>query len=670
MDEKTAQRIEYVRTWLRGVTGLDEHKEHTVGWLILQAAENPTYLGRAGRKVWFALHEPLLDGSAPVPLRNLPAPLNRLYEDQPERMRMYPVFRDFFGIEETIAQFGNFFERADGGHEEERQALWLQGPAGSGKTTFVRTVCERLEDDFTFWALNGCQYHEHPLHVVPKRQRSALFKAFYPFEGSPCSDCWKRLQKELSYANRWWEMPVQELKYSEGAACGIAFVDHRVVDQTDESLPEEWIQILQKEANGGLLVVQCTKEMQPAAFLELIGEVVQSRRMNVKESAARVSLDMAVIFMANVSIREYKSGDTALQSRVRECMLPLVVSPRAEKRVVEKLGRYLTHTYHFMPHVEDALNIVVCASRLRSTGLPEASALLERLRMYDGVSVAVANTALPLSGGTHKQMRAELKYPSDGIQLSVSIRSALKIRSSAGELCENGCVTINDVLLAVKKQLGEENLSGDADTFPKRFLDGSSVGVEVGDKKITISQLEVLVYQKAVQKDLVRAWLGQDMFDKDTEKVKEQYLDHANAYGNIKYNGGFVDDKREIPIDESFLRKVEEHAGVAKEKEEAFRQEVCQFFSKKQRAREVVDLSDIPLLERAIWKYIADTPLAEIRVAFELASGTRDPAKEKKKIEVMEKNLAGMEYQPCCTRKLLGNYRTSGYIRRMNLKPY
>ncbi|TSC78451.1 MAG: PrkA serine kinase [Parcubacteria group bacterium Gr01-1014_29] len=669
MNEKKVQRIKHVRTWLRDVTGLDEHKEHTVGWLILQAALDPTYLGRAGRKVWLALHEPLPDGSVPVPLRNLPAPLNRLYEDQPERMRMYPVFRDFFGIEETIAYFGNFFERADGGHEEERQALWLRGPAGSGKTTFVRTLCERLED-FTFWTIDGCAYHEHPLYMVPKRQRSLLFEAFYPFEGNPCPDCWQRLQKELPHNNRWWEMPVQDLRYSEGAACGIAFVDHRVVDQTDESLPEEWIQILQKEANGGLLVIQCTKEMQPAAFLELIGEVVQSRRMNVKESAARVSLDMAVIFMANTSIREYKSGDVALASRVQECMLPLVVSPRAEKCVVEKLDRYLMHLYHFMPHVENALNIVVCASRLRDTGSPDAPTLLQRLRMYDGVSVEVTGSALPLSS-TRKQMRAEPKYSSDGIQLSISIRSALKMRSSAGEFCENGCITINDVVLAVKKQLGEENLSGPADTFPKRFLEDSSVVVEVGDKKIIISQLESLVYQKLVQKDLVRAWVGPDVFDRDMENIKNQYLDHAGAHNNIKENGGFVDKECQISIDESFLRKVEGYAGVAKEKENVFRQEVCHFFSKKQRAEERVGLSDIPTFERALWKYAADTPLAEIRVAFELASGTRDPAKEKKKIEVMEKNLAGdMGYKSCCIRKLLGNYRTTGYIRRMMLKPY
>lgn len=671
--EDTQKRVEKIHSWLRDVTGLEEQGEGTVGWLIARAAENPMYLARAGRNVWRAIHETLPDGSVPVPLRNLPAPLNRLYDDQPDRMRMYPVWKDFFGIEGTIARCGNFFEQADGGHEEERQALWLRGPAGSGKTTFVRTLCERLED-FTFWTIDGCAYHEHPLHMVPKRERAVLFEAFYPFEGSPCPDCWRRLQNEISHKNCWWEIPVQELQYSEGAACGIAFVDHRVADQRSDSIPEEWVQILQREANGGLLIVQCTKEAQPAAFMELISEVAQSRYMNIKGSAARVCLDIAVVFLANSTVREYKSGDDAFRSRMQECILPLVVSPRAEKCVVEKLNRHLTHTYHFMRHVEDALNLIVCVSRLRDQASPDASALLQRIRLYDGEAVSVAGSAPPRRL-TRKQAITEYKSKSsdvlDGTTFGMSIRSALKMRSIAGELCENGCVTIQDALLAAARQLEAEGFTGDVDTFPRKFLADSATEVDVNGNKIKISELEALCYQKAVQRDLVRAWVGPARFDQGLEDLKDKYLDHADAYVN-KTKVKDRDTREELQPDDGFLKEVEKYARVeSAEKHEAFRREVNQWFFERKRREEAAVLSDIPMFQEALWKHDATAPFKEIRVAFELEPAEkRDPAKEKKKIEVMEKNLADMGYgRLCCIPKLLGNYKTTGYIRKMNLKP-
>lgn len=655
------QRIEKVSSWLRDVTGLEKQAENTVGWLISKATEDPTCLARAGRKVWQAIHDVLPDGSKPLSLRNLPSPLHKLYSDQPDQMQMYPLWKNVFGVEDTIAHVGNFFEHSSGGHEQGRQAFWLHGPTGSGKSTLTETLCERLED-FTFWAISGCANHENPLCMVPKRKREVLFEAFYSFEGSPCSDCWKCLQND-SHRNRWWEMPVQELRYSLGAACGIAFVEHRVADQNDESFPDEWIQIL-SEANGGLLVLQCTTEKQPSAFLEFLGEVVYSRRMNTKGSAARISLDVAVIFMANQDVREYKPGDAAFYRRVQECVFPYTVSTRAEKQIVEKLNQYVTQTHHFMPHVEEALNVVVCASRLQDKSSLQAPAILRRLYLYDGKSVENATSTVLPHSRTRKDMRR--LHTLDGVK-GLSISSALAMRNRAGELCEDGCITIHDALTAVSQQLSAENFLGDADLFPKTFLANSATEVEVNGGKITISELEALVYQRALRLDLVRAWVGLTRFDQKLKDVMEQYLDHAGAYVNKRE---FIDDKNEAPVDVAFLKRVEKLVGAeSADKQETFRREVCQYFSEKTRKGEVVELAELPVFQETLWKHEASAPLAEIRVAFELSPGTRDPIKEQGRIESLKKNLDMMGYKPCCINKLLGDGRTSGYIRRMNLKP-
>ncbi len=73
-----------------------------------------------------------------VDTRNDPR-LSRIFSNRV--IRRYPAFREFFGMEDVIAQIVAFFKHAAQGLEERKQILYLLGPVGGGKSS----IAERLK---------------------------------------------------------------------------------------------------------------------------------------------------------------------------------------------------------------------------------------------------------------------------------------------------------------------------------------------------------------------------------------------------------------------------------------------------------------------------------------------------------------------------------------------
>src|SRR5882762_7217826 len=57
-------------------------------------------------------------------------------------LKVYPAFKDFYGLEETIERIVGFFRHAAQGLEEKKQILYLLGPVGGGKSS----IADRLKD--------------------------------------------------------------------------------------------------------------------------------------------------------------------------------------------------------------------------------------------------------------------------------------------------------------------------------------------------------------------------------------------------------------------------------------------------------------------------------------------------------------------------------------------
>src|SRR6186713_1370295 len=60
-------------------------------------------------------------------------------------LKVYPAFKDFYGLEETIERIVGFFRHAAQGLEEKKQILYLLGPVGGGKSSLAERLKSLME---------------------------------------------------------------------------------------------------------------------------------------------------------------------------------------------------------------------------------------------------------------------------------------------------------------------------------------------------------------------------------------------------------------------------------------------------------------------------------------------------------------------------------------------
>lgn len=63
--------------------------------------------------------------------------LSRLFSNKV--IKVYPAFKDFYGMEDTIEQIVSYFRHAAQGLEEKKQILYLLGPVGGGNPRWRRS---------------------------------------------------------------------------------------------------------------------------------------------------------------------------------------------------------------------------------------------------------------------------------------------------------------------------------------------------------------------------------------------------------------------------------------------------------------------------------------------------------------------------------------------------
>ncbi len=94
------------------------------------------YAGAAERMI-AAIGEPeVLDTSKDLRL-------GRIFQNR--TIKVYPAFKDFYGLEDTIERIVGFFRHAAQGLEERKQILYLLGPVGGGKSSLAERLKELME---------------------------------------------------------------------------------------------------------------------------------------------------------------------------------------------------------------------------------------------------------------------------------------------------------------------------------------------------------------------------------------------------------------------------------------------------------------------------------------------------------------------------------------------
>jgi serine protein kinase len=99
--------------------------------------KDPMVYATAAERFIAAIGEPVVLDSAKD------ARLGRIFQNR--SLKTYPVFADFYGMEETIERIVGFFRHAAQGLEERKQILYLLGPVGGGKSSLAERLKQLME---------------------------------------------------------------------------------------------------------------------------------------------------------------------------------------------------------------------------------------------------------------------------------------------------------------------------------------------------------------------------------------------------------------------------------------------------------------------------------------------------------------------------------------------
>lgn len=120
----------------------DEHAKESSELLTLEqyfdlCKKDPMAYATAAERMVAAIGEPELVDTSKDPK------LSRIFTNR--TVRMYPAFKDFYDMEETIEQIVGYFRHAAQGLEERKQVLYLLGPVGGGKSSLAELLKELME---------------------------------------------------------------------------------------------------------------------------------------------------------------------------------------------------------------------------------------------------------------------------------------------------------------------------------------------------------------------------------------------------------------------------------------------------------------------------------------------------------------------------------------------
>ena len=133
-------------------------------------AADPTVYSSPAERMLRAIGEPVL-----VDTRE-DHQLSRIFSNKV--IKIYPAFKDFYGMEDTIEQIVSFFRHAAQGLEEKKQILYLLGPVGGGKSSLAEKLKALMEHQ-PLYAIKGSPVNESPLGLFSPTEDASILEDSY-----------------------------------------------------------------------------------------------------------------------------------------------------------------------------------------------------------------------------------------------------------------------------------------------------------------------------------------------------------------------------------------------------------------------------------------------------------------------------------------------------------
>lgn len=340
--------------------------------------------------------------------------LSRLFSNR--KIRTYPAFKDFYGMEDVIEQIVSFFKHAAQGLEESKQVIYLLGPVGGGKSSLAERLKKLMEKCpyYTIKALNPrtkkweiSPVRESPLNFFDKELDGPALEKEYGipsrYLGSILSP-WavKRLEEangdilKFKVVKVWPSVLEQEgvTKVEPGdennqdISSLVGKVNIRLLEDYDQDDPDayNWAGGLNVSGQGLMEFVEMFKA--PIKMLHPLLTATQESNYNGTEQFGAIPFKGIILAHSNESewdsFRSNRNNEAFLD-RVYIVKVPYTLRYEEEVKIYEKLLE--NSELREAPRAPGTLKMMAQFAILSRLKKPENSNLFTKMIIYNGESM-------------------------------------------------------------------------------------------------------------------------------------------------------------------------------------------------------------------------------------------------------------------------------------------
>ena len=496
--------------------------------------------------------------------------LSRLFQNKV--IKIYPAFKEFYGMEDVIEQIVSFFRHAAQGLEEKKQVLYLLGPVGGGKSSLAERL-KALMERVPFYAIKGSPVFESPLSLFNSDEDGDILKTDYGIPKrylnsimSPWAT--KRLDEYNGDISQFKVIKLcpsilRQIAVSktepgdennQDISSLVGKVDIRMLEEYSQDDPDAY------SFSGGL----CRANQGLMEFVEMFKAPIKvlhplltaTQEGNYKGTEGLSAIPFDGIILAHSNESEWQAfknnkNNEAFLDRINIVKVPYCLRVSEELKIYNKL---LEHSsLNKAPCAPGTLEMMAQFAVLSRLKEPENSNLFSKMRVYDGENLKDTDP--------HAKSYQEYRdYAGvDEGMTGLSTRFAFKIISRVFNF-DNSEIAANPVhlLYVLEQQIAREQFPPETEDKYLSYLKGY------------LTQKYIEFIGKEVQTAYLQSYseYGQNIFDR--------YVTYADYWIQ---DTDFRDPETGEMFDRSALNleleKIEKPAGISNPKD--FRNEIVNF---------------------------------------------------------------------------------------------
>ncbi len=525
---------------------------------------DPMAYATASERMLHAIGEPEFVDTSTDPV------LSRIFSNKV--IRRYPIFAEFYGMEECIEKIVAYFRHAAQGLEERKQILYLLGPVGGGKSSLAEKL-KAIMESVPFYAIKGSPLNESPLGLFSSSEDGQILEEDY---GIP-----RRYIKNIMspWATKRLHEYGGDISQFRVVKCYPSILDQIAIAKTEpgdennqdisalvgkvdirklEDLPQDDADAYSFsgalcKANQGLMeFVEMFKA--PIKVLHPLLTATQEGNYNGTEGTAAIPFDGVILAHSNESEwQNFKANknNEAFLDRVCIVKVPYCLRVSEEVKIYEKLLQH--SSLGNAPCAPDTLKMLAQFSVLSRLKVPENSCVFSKMRIYDGENLKDTDPK-----AKSLQEYADAAGVNEGMD-GLSTRFAYKILSRVFNF-DSSEIAANPVhlLYVLEQQIEQEQFDAEIQdrylSYLKEFL--APRYVEFIGKEIQTAYLESY------------SQYGQNIFDR--------YVTYADFWiQDQEYRDKETGDILDRAAINEELEKIEKPAGISNPKD--FRNEIVNF---------------------------------------------------------------------------------------------